>query len=241
MESSTLLETRSLTKSMGGRKIVDDLSLKVMKGDVYGFLGRNGQGKTTTIRLMTGLIFPDSGDVIIDGHNLRTEFKQAISKVGAIVESPTFYEYLSGHENLSLMANLVSGLDRSRVDDVLEIVRLKKRAKDKVKTYSLGMKQRLGIANALLSDPKLIILDEPTNGLDPQGMKEIREMIVQLSSEKDITFFISSHLLYEMQQLCNRIGIISEGKLLVEGNVSELVGDSKDNSLEKFFFEATGE
>ncbi|HHV08679.1 MAG TPA: ABC transporter ATP-binding protein [Clostridiales bacterium] len=239
--SNPLLETRNLTKSFRGRKIVDNLNLKVMKGDVYGFLGRNGQGKTTTIRMITGLIFPDSGDVMINGYNLKTDFKRAISQIGAIVESPTFYDYLSGHENLSLMANLVPGLNKSRIDEVLEIVRLTNRAKDKVKTYSLGMKQRLGIANALLNNPQLIILDEPTNGLDPQGMKEIKEMIVQLSSEKNITFFISSHLLHEMQQLCNRIGIINDGKLLVEGSIKELVGNPTDNSLEKLYFEATGE
>lgn len=241
MISNALLETCNLTKSFGKRKIIDNLSLRVMKGDVYGFLGRNGQGKTTTIRLMTGLIFPDSGDVMIDGHNLRTDFKGAISQIGAIVESPNFYDYLSGYENLSLMANLVPGLNKSKIDEVLEIVRLTNRAKDKVRTYSLGMKQRLGIANALLNNPKLIILDEPTNGLDPQGMKEIKEMIVQLSSEKNITFFISSHLLHEMQQLCNRIGIVNDGKLLVEGNVSELVKNSNENSLEQFYFETTKE
>lgn len=241
MTSNTLLETRNLTKSFRGRKIIDNLNLKVMKGDVYGFLGRNGQGKTTTIRLMTGLIFPDSGEVVINGCNLRTDFKGAISQIGAIVESPTFYDYLSGYENLSLMANLVPGVSKSRINEVLEIVGLRNRAKDKVRTYSLGMKQRLGIANALLNNPQLIILDEPTNGLDPQGMKEIREMIVQLSSEKNITFFISSHLLHEIQQFCNRIGIINDGKLLVEGNVNELVGNSNENSLEKLYFDATRE
>jgi ABC-type multidrug transport system ATPase subunit len=241
MISNMLLETHNLTKSFRGRKIVENLNLKVMKGDIYGFLGRNGQGKTTTIRMITGLIFPDSGDVMINGYNLKTDFKRAISQIGAIVEAPTFYDYLSGYENLLLMANLVPGLNKSRIDEVLEIVRLTNRAKDKVKTYSLGMKQRLGIANALLNNPQLIILDEPTNGLDPQGMKEIKEMIAQLSSEKNITFFISSHLLHEMQQLCNRIGIINDGKLLVEGNVKELVGNLTENSLEKLYFEATRE
>ncbi len=241
MITNTLLETRNLTKSFRGRKVIDNLNLKVMRGDVYGFLGRNGQGKTTTIRMMTGLIFPDSGDVTINGYSLKTDFKRAISCVGAIVEAPAFYDYLSGYENLLLMANLIPGLNKSRIDEVLEIVRLTGLGKDKVRTYSLGMKQRLGIANALLNHPQLIILDEPTNGLDPQGMKEIKEMIVQLSSEKDITFFISSHLLHEMQQLCSRIGIIHNGKLLVEGNVHELAGNSSENSLEKLYFEATGE
>jgi ABC-2 type transport system ATP-binding protein len=241
MTSTPLLQTRRLTKSFRGRKIIDHLNLTVMKGDVYGFLGRNGQGKTTAIRLITGLIFPDSGEVIINGFHLRTNFKQAISQVGAIVESPAFYDYLTGYENLSLMANLLPGVEKSRIGEVLEIVGLRSRAKDKVRTYSLGMKQRLGIANALLGDPPLIILDEPTNGLDPQGIKEIREMIAQLSSEKGITFFISSHLLHEIQQICNRIGILKEGKLLVEGDVEEWVGRCGERSLEQLYFETTGE
>ncbi|MDR3601359.1 MAG: ATP-binding cassette domain-containing protein [Desulfosporosinus sp.] len=241
MISNTLLETCNLTKSFDGRKIIDNLSLKVMKGDVYGFLGRNGQGKTTTIRLLTGLIFPDSGDVMINSHNLRTDFKQAISQIGAIVESPTFYGYLSGYDNLSLMANLVPDLKKKKaIDEVLEIVGLTGRARDKVQTYSLGMKQRLGIANALLGKPKLIILDEPTNGLDPQGMREIKEMISQLASERNITFFISSHLLNEVEKICNRVGIIGNGKLLAEGSIKELARNSQGRSLEEIYFEIIG-
>lgn len=240
MISNTLLETHNLTKSFGGRKIIDNLNLQVMKGDIYGFLGRNGQGKTTTIRLITGLIFPDSGDVIIDGHNLQNNFKKAISNIGAIVESPAFYGYLSGYDNLRLMSNLVPGIKMDRIDEVLEIVRLSHRAKDKVKTYSLGMKQRLGIANALLSNPKLIILDEPTNGLDPQGMKEIKEMIVQLASEKNITFLISSHLLHDVEQICNRVGIIHNGKLVREASMVELTQKAPGKSLEDIYFEITG-
>lgn len=211
-----------------------------MKGDIYGFLGRNGQGKTTTIRLITGLIFPDDGDITIDGHSLGDDFKKAISNVGAIVESPSFYGYLSGYDNLKLMANIIPGIRKDRIDEVLEIVRLSSRAKDKVKTYSLGMKQRLGIANALLSSPKLIILDEPTNGLDPQGMKEIKEMIVQLASERNITFFISSHLLHEVEQICNRVGIIENGKLLSEASLVELTQKAPGKSLEDIYFEITG-
>lgn len=240
MISNTLLQTHNLTKSFGGRKIIDNLTLQVLKGDIYGFLGRNGQGKTTTIRLITGLIFPDSGDVIIDGYNLQNDFKKAISNIGAIVESPSFYSYLSGYDNLKLMANLVTGIKKDRIDEVLEIVRLSSRAKDKVKTYSLGMKQRLGIANALLCSPKLIILDEPTNGLDPQGMKEIKELIIQLASEKNITFFISSHLLHEVEQICNRVGIIDNGKLLREASMVELTQRSPGKSLEDIYFEFTG-
>ncbi|MBB3128675.1 ABC-2 type transport system ATP-binding protein [Paenibacillus rhizosphaerae] len=241
MNSNLLLQTRNLTKSFGDRKIINRLNLHVMKGDIYGFLGRNGQGKTTAIRLVTGLIFPDSGDVIIDGHHLRNDFKNTISNVGAIVESPSFYGYLSGYDNLKLMANLIPGIKKDRIDEVLDMVRLNHRAKDKVKTYSLGMKQRLGIANALLSSPKLIILDEPTNGLDPQGMKEIKEMIVQLAAERNITFFISSHLLHEVEQICNRVGIIHSGTLLCEAEVEELTQKSKGKSLEDIYFDITGE
>ncbi|WP_339238170.1 ATP-binding cassette domain-containing protein [Oceanobacillus sp. FSL W7-1281] len=179
MAAETLLETHKLTKSFQGKTIIDNLNLNIKKGDVYGFLGRNGQGKTTTIRMLTGLIFPDSGEVVINGLNLRGDFKQAISQIGAIVENPVFYDYLSGYENLSLMVNLIPGIGKEKINEVLELVGLTRRAKDKVAAYSLGMKQRLGIANALLNNPQLIILDEPTNGLDPQGMIEIKEMILQ--------------------------------------------------------------
>lgn len=223
MVAKTLLETRQLSKSFGRRKVINNLSLKVMQGDVYGFLGRNGQGKTTAIRLITGLIIPDAGEVIIDGYPLRTEFKRALAQIGAIVETPAFYSYLSGYDNLALMANLLPGVGRRRIEEVLETVGLSGRERDKVKTYSLGMKQRLGIANALLNNPKLIILDEPTNGLDPQGMKEVTEMISQLASEQGITFFLSSHLLHEIEQVCNRVGIIKGGELIAEGSVKELL------------------
>jgi len=241
MNADLLLQTRNLTKSFGDKTVIDRLNLHVRKGDIYGFLGRNGQGKTTAIRLVTGLIFPDSGDVVIDGHNLRQDFKRAIANVGAIVETPSFYGYLSGYDNLKLMANLVPGIHKDRIDEVLDMVRLSRRARDKVRTYSLGMKQRLGIANALLGHPKLIILDEPTNGLDPQGMKEIKEMIVQLAAEKRITFFISSHLLHEVEQICNRVGMIHNGTLLVEATVDELAQKSKGKSLEDIYFDITGE
>jgi len=239
LDTPTLLETHKLTKSFQGKTIIDNLNLNIKKGDVYGFLGRNGQGKTTTIRMITGLIFPNSGEIEINGLNLKKDFKQAISQIGAIVENPVFYDYLSGYENLSLMVNLIPGIGKEKIKEVLEVVGLTNRAMDKVSAYSLGMKQRLGIANALLNDPQLIILDEPTNGLDPQGMIEIKEMILQLSSEKDITFFISSHLLHEVGQICNRVGILNDGKLLAEGGVSELIDDREVHSLEELFFNIT--
>lgn len=240
MASNILLAAHGLTKTFRGKKILDGLDLTVLKGDIYGFLGRNGQGKTTTIRMLTGLIFPDAGSVTIGGYDLKSDFKNAISQIGAIVESPAFYDYLSGYENLSLMANLIPGIQKGKIDEVLEIVGLRKRARDKAGTYSLGMKQRLGIANALLGDPKLIILDEPTNGLDPQGMQEIEEEIIQLASEREVTFLISSHLLQNMQHICNRIGILQDGHLLVEDKIENLCDGSPD-SLEKFYLNMTKE
>ena len=233
-----VLSAENLNKTLGGRKIIDNLNLQVFQGNIYGFLGKNGQGKTTTIRLVTGLIFPDSGEITICGYDLRKDFKRAIAQVGAIVEAPSFYSYLSGYDNLKLMANLLPDVSKDRIEEVLNIVGLHQRAKDKVKTYSLGMKQRLGIANALLGNPRLVILDEPTNGLDPQGMREIKELIVQLAAEKDLTFFISSHMLHDIEQICNRIGIIDQGKLLLEDELANL--QTQGRSLEEIYFEITG-
>jgi ABC-type multidrug transport system ATPase subunit len=228
VNKKTLLQTKNLTKTYNSKKAVDKLNLRVEEGDIYGFLGQNGSGKTTTIRMITGLIHPDAGEVKIGGYDLRSNFKKAISHVGAIVESPTFYSYLSAYDNLRLMANLLPDVTRAKIDEILDIVGLTNRAKDRVDTYSLGMKQRLGIANALLNYPKLIILDEPTNGLDPQGMKEIKELIVQLASEKNITFFISSHQLHEIEQICTKVGILQNGKLLAEGNVKQLLNTEEE-------------
>lgn len=222
MANNLLLQIRGLNKAFGNRKAVKDLNLNIESGDIYGFLGPNGAGKTTTIRMLLGLIRPDSGEVEINGISMRTDFKKAISLVGAMID-PAFYNYLSGYENLKLIANLIPGLDKDNIEEVLDIVGMSDRANDKVKTYSLGMKQRLGIASALLSNPKLIILDEPTNGLDPQGIVEIRETIVNLSKEKGISFLVSSHLLHEVEQICTKVGIIKEGKLLAEGNVKQLL------------------
>ena len=218
-----VLEVLNLSKSFGARKAVDNVSFKVESGDVFGFLGPNGAGKTTSIRMMLGLIHPDSGRVKISGYDLKEEFLQAIAGVGAVVETPKFYSYLSGYENLQLIANLHPNLPKNRVEEVLEMVGLRKRSGDKAKTYSLGMKQRLGLARALLNNPKLIFLDEPTNGLDPQGMKEIREMISQLALERDITFFVTSHLLHEVEQICNKAAILKEGRLIAQSTVKEML------------------
>ncbi len=218
-----ILEVNNLSKSFGGIEAVSNLNLRVEKGDIFGFLGPNGAGKTTTIRMILGLIHADRGEVNIKGYNLKKDFNKAIENVGAVVETPRFYEYLSAYQNLKQIANFHPEINNNWIAVTLKIVGLTGRANDKVKTYSLGMKQRLGIARALLNKPTLIILDEPTNGLDPQGMKEVRELIVRLAEKNGITFFISTHLLNEVEQICNRVAIIKKGGVIVSDLVSNLL------------------
>ncbi|HZY65331.1 MAG TPA: ABC transporter ATP-binding protein [Rubrobacteraceae bacterium] len=216
-----LVETSGLTKRYGLKiTAVDDLDLVVKRGEVYGFLGPNGAGKTTTLRMLLGLIKPSSGKVRVLGE--RPGSPASLSRVGALVESPAFYPYLSGRDNLRVMARY-SGVSKTRVGEVLERVELSDRAKDKYKKYSLGMKQRLGVAAALLKDPELLILDEPTNGLDPKGMSDMRELIRNLG-RGERTVLLSSHLLGEVEQICDRVGVIQKGKLVAEGTVEELRG-----------------
>lgn len=222
-DNMQLIETIDVCKSFKNKKVIDKINLSVEPGDIYGFLGQNGAGKTTTIRMVLGLIRPDSGTINLCGYNIKNNLKEALSNVGAIVETPTFHTYMSAYENLKLTARLFPNINENRIMEVLDIVGLKSRLRDKVKVYSLGMKQRLGIARALLCNPKLMVLDEPTNGLDPQGMKEIRDLITNLSKDKSINFFVSSHLLHEIEQICNKVGIIKEGNLVVQGNVRELL------------------
>jgi len=233
VSETNVLEVFRINKSFGSKRVVSDLSFNVAKGDIFGFLGPNGAGKTTTIRMMLGLISIDSGSVKINGFDIRKNFSQAIGRVGAVVETPNFHLYLSGYRNLKLVANLHPEVPKSRIEEVLEIVGLASRAGDKVKTYSLGMKQRLGLARALLNQPSLVFLDEPTNGLDPQGIIEIREMISQLAIEQDITFFITSHQLHEVEQICNKVAILKEGRLLAKVPVPQ------NQSLERLFMRIT--
>ena len=221
--SDIVLETIGLTKNFRRRRAVDDLSLRVYDGDVYGFLGPNGAGKSTTIRMLTGLVRPNSGTARVLGREIGSHLVQALREVGALVEAPALYKYLSARENLRLFSRLSGGCDGRRIDYVLDIVGLLDRANDKVKTFSHGMLQRLGIAQALLPNPKLVILDEPTSGLDPQGMKDVRELIKRLASEEKVTVFLSSHLLHEVEQVCNRVGIINNGRLIAEGDVEQLL------------------
>jgi ABC-2 type transport system ATP-binding protein len=226
--SEVVLETVKLAKSFRSRRAVDDLSLRVYEGDVYGFLGPNGAGKSTTIRMLTGLVRPNRGTARLLGFDVRTRHTDAMRNVGAIVENPAFYKYLSARENLSIFSRLSGGCDRRRIDQILDTVGLLDRANDKVKVFSHGMLQRLGIAQALLPNPKLVILDEPTSGLDPQGMKDVRELILRLANEEKITVFLSSHMLHEVEQVCNRVGVINRGKLIAEGEVKELLRHELD-------------
>ena len=238
--SEKVLEIKNLCKSYGKRKIINNLNMTVFKGDVYGFLGANGEGKTTTIRMITSLIRSDSGEILINEKSVIKNRDQAIKNIGAMVEAPKFYENLSGYENLKLMAKLIDGTSDKDIDKLLELVGLKDRGKDKFASYSMGMKQRLGIANALLGNPDLIILDEPTNGLDPYGMRDINELIVSLAKTSNKTFIISSHLLHEMEGICNRVGILHDGHLCIEGDVKKLVSGNNVSNLEELFFDKVG-
>ncbi len=219
-----MVNINNLSKSFGLRKAVDGLNLEIPDGAVYGFLGPNGSGKSTTIRMMTALISPDEGEVIIQGKSVQKYGNLALSGVGALIERADFHKHLSGETNLNMLARM-EGTDKARVQTVLDRTGLGARGKDKVKTYSQGMKQRLGIAQALLSNPKLLILDEPTNGLDPQGMKEVRDLIRELAAE-GITIFISSHLLDEVQKICSHVAMISLGNLITAGKMEDLLRDS---------------
>ena len=218
------IEIRDLSKHYGDIKAVDGLSMKVMPGDIYGFLGPNGSGKSTTIRMLLSLIRPTAGQILLFGHDLAVDRYQTLSRVGALIEKPDFYNYLPARKNLEILGKLskVEPLAK-RVDEVLDLVGLLPRANSIVRTFSLGMKQRLGIAQALLHKPDLIVLDEPTNGLDPQGQKEIRALVKSLSQDSNITILISSHILFEIEQIANRMVIINRGKALVEGNVHDLI------------------
>jgi len=222
-----IIEIKNLSKNFKNLKAVDNLNINVFKGDVFGFLGPNGAGKSTTIRMLLTLIKPTKGNIKIFGKDLQKERLSILRNVGAIVEKPDFYGYLSAYKNLEILSR-ISGHDisKQRIMEVLELVGLAERYKSKVKTFSHGMKQRLGLAQALLHDPELIILDEPTTGLDPMGMKEIRDLIIHLSRDQKKTVFLSSHILYEVEQVANRMIIINKGTARVEGAVKELLDAS---------------
>ncbi|AJH18523.1 ABC transporter ATP-binding protein [Bacillus cereus] len=240
MNNEIVLEANHLTKTVGGKTIVNDFSTKIYKGDICGFLGPNGAGKTTVMRMFTGLIRPTKGVIKISGQDVNQNRQQALMNMGAIIESPIFFPYMTGRKMLQNLARLYPALSRKeqleQVEAILSIVRLTDDADVKIKNYSLGMRQRLGIAQALLGDPDVILLDEPANGLDPMGMRELRELILELREKKNLTFFISSHLLDEIQQMCDRLVIIRNGKLITQGRKEELITDPTKR-LEDVFVE----
>lgn len=219
-----IIEVSHLVKNYGKFKAVDDASFDVFRGDVYGFLGPNGAGKSTTIRTILSLIKPTSGQIKIFGENISTHRHYILQRIGCIVEKPDFYNYLSAEKNLEIFAR-ISGVDisRKKIHEIIEFVGLKGREKDKTRGFSHGMKQRLGIAQTLIHDPELIILDEPTTGLDPQGIIDIRNLILQLKNERNKTILLSSHILSEIELIANRMVIINKGKIIVQGSVTELL------------------
>ncbi|QJC53287.1 ABC transporter ATP-binding protein [Paenibacillus albicereus] len=219
-QGAPVLQVDRVRKKLGGRQVIEDISFTIQEGEVVGFLGPNGTGKTTTIRMITGLIRPNSGQILIRGSDIRTQFSQAMSHIGAIVEQPALYEHLSGWENLMQAARIAGKpISKERMEACIALVHLQTRIGEKVKRYSLGMKQRLAIAQALLASPSLLVLDEPTNGLDPAGIIEMREVIRELCRQTGVAVFISSHLLSEIEQLCTRVLIIENGRIQASKNL----------------------
>lgn len=229
-----IIETKDLSKKFKDEEVVKNINIKVYPGDIYGFLGPNGAGKSTSIKIMLGLVAPTNGTVLINGYDVFKDREKAIEYVGAMVEAPSFYTYLSGYKNLLLYANIYNQ-PKERIEEVLEIVGLSMSKNKRVSKYSLGMKQRLAIARAFLNKPKIVILDEPTNGLDPQGVIEIRNLIRELAFREKITFILCSHILTEVQTLCNRLSIIYKGSVIAEGEVDKLL----DSQFESYFIETS--
>ena len=227
---SPALVAASLTKVIGARTIVDNVSFELRPGEVFGFLGPNGAGKTTTIRMLVGLIRPTSGRVTMCGYDVRRDFEAAMRCVGCIVENPDLYRFMTGRENLEHFARMLS-VPGAEIERVAELVALEHRLDQRVGTYSLGMRQRLGVAQALLGSPRLLILDEPANGLDPAGIREIRTLLRRLAAERGMAVFVSSHLLGEVELMCDRVAIIHKGRILKEGDVRELISSRREMEL----------
>jgi ABC-2 type transport system ATP-binding protein len=228
MPSDRPVEARGLVKRYGAITAVDNVDLTVEAGDVYGFLGPNGAGKTTTLRILLGLIRPDSGEARLFGRDPQRDLPEALDGVAGFVETPYFYPYLSGRKNLELLAAFDRDGGRSRIDQLLQLVDLARRAEDRVGGYSQGMRQRLGVASSLIRDPLLLLLDEPTNGLDPGGMRDMRQLVARLSGQ-GITVLLSSHLLAEVEELCNRVAIIRSGRIAYEGTIVDLRASTGTN------------
>ena len=230
---NTVLKISHLTKHLGGKLILNDISVEINEGEIFGFIGPNGSGKTTTIKVMLGLLSLEAGEVSICGYDIKTDFRKAAENVGGIIENPELYGHLSGYENLMQVVRMHDGIPKSRVDEVVSLVGLADRIKDKVSKYSLGMRQRLGVAQALLNKPKLLVLDEPTNGLDPMGIKELRDILLKVSHEEGTAVFISSHQLAELDLICDRFAVIDSGSVIAVKSMAEVRSATREN-LEHF-------
>lgn len=228
-----VIEIKNLTKVYNNKRGIRDLNLEIERGDVFGFLGPNGAGKTTAMKIMTGLVRPDSGDVKIFGHSILEDTEQALKKVGCLIETAEAYPYLTAFENLKQFARYYKDIDNKRIEEVLELTGILKYKDEKPKKFSLGMKQRLGIAAAILSKPEVVILDEPLNGLDVEGMISMRELIKELATEEKTTFFISSHLIHDVELTCNKIGVLYNGSILNVDTTNNILNNYA--SLENYF------
>ncbi|EOD00589.1 ABC transporter ATP-binding protein [Caldisalinibacter kiritimatiensis] len=222
-----VLELINVKKKIKNREIIKGINITVNNNEIFGFLGPNGAGKTTTLRMIVGLIKPSSGTIKICGYSLKNNFVKAMKNIGCIIENPEMYNYMSGLENLMLFSSMNSAISEKRIREIVEIVGLSNRIHDRVSTYSLGMRQRLGIAQAIISKPKLLILDEPTNGLDPSGIREFRELLKKLVYKENMSILISSHILSEIQQVCDRVAIISNGRIIKTDKVKNILFDDK--------------
>lgn len=237
MDKAIIIE--NLTKRYKNNRGISEINLEVGRGEVFGFLGPNGAGKTTAMKIMTGLMSPDAGDVKINGFSVLTQYEQAMAGVGCIIENVTPYPYLTAYENMRMCARYYDNVGNSRIDECLEMTGMLKYKKERIKNYSLGMRQRLGIALALLSDPSILILDEPLNGLDVEGMVEIRKLILAASEEKGTTFFISSHLIHDVELTCNKVGLVYNGKLLAVDSTEDILKNY--SSLENYYLSEVDE
>ena len=226
-QMGAVLELKDVSKKLGGSQIIDHLSFTVNEGEIFGFLGPNGAGKTTTINMIVGLLSADEGEILIDGVSIKDDFENAMKKIGGIIENPEMYDYMSGRKNLKIFGRMYGNIPKERYAEIIDQVKLNNRIDDKVKKYSLGMRQRLGVAQALLHKPKLLILDEPTNGLDPAGIKELRDNLREMAEKEHMAVMVSSHLLAEMELMCDRFGIIDKGVLMDTKTLTDIQDFSK--------------
>jgi ABC transporter, ATP-binding protein len=233
-----ILSVKNLNKSFGSRSVIRNVSFDVYGGEIFGFLGPNGAGKTTTIKMIMGFLFPDSGEISICNMNLKKQYEKAMNLVGGIVENPEMYKEMTGYENLRMYARLHDGVTEARIQEVVALVGMQNRAGEKLKKYSLGMKQRIGLAQAIVHKPKLLILDEPTNGLDPAGIKELRDILKKLAHEENIAVFVSSHMLAEMELMCDRVAIIDRGSVIDIKPIEEILHMASQQESYRFEVES---